>query len=287
MITEEKAAEYVDKAHAWLEGFNLGYKRSDPSTYHSANLPRCGKGGLYSLFSFAHAQFVWDLKTDPKYVECFEKIWGTDELAVSFDGGYLGVPLPKEELGDEAKPWPHADQSPFRTGQYCIQSLINLVPNKKEDGGLWVMKGSANLFGEWVKAFNATEIPDRGRGDHFRYHADDLKWYEDHGCEWVHPDLGPGDVVFWDSRTAHYGAAPTSTQPRMAVYSCYKPANLITPEQLKLKQEAFKRGFGTSHDPITFIWKENSEAPYNITFPYGKPVLSEKALKAAGMIPYH
>lgn len=36
--------------------------------------------GIYSLFSFAHAQWVWDLKTQPRWVEAFEKIWGTKEL---------------------------------------------------------------------------------------------------------------------------------------------------------------------------------------------------------------
>jgi hypothetical protein len=43
VITPEKAAGYVDEAHKWLEGFNLGYKRDDPSTWHKANLPECGK----------------------------------------------------------------------------------------------------------------------------------------------------------------------------------------------------------------------------------------------------
>lgn len=117
---------------------------------------RC-RGGLYSLYSIAHAQFVWDLKTEPAYIKLFEEIWGTDELlgesfrarasarmsgaelildscpfhvvprfyliipadstetsssheTVSFDGAYLGVPLPKEEVEDENAPWPHTDQ---------------------------------------------------------------------------------------------------------------------------------------------------------------------------------
>lgn len=56
VATPEKAAEYVDAAHAWLEGFNKGYKRDDPSTWDVKNLPRHGKGGLYSWYSIAHAQ---------------------------------------------------------------------------------------------------------------------------------------------------------------------------------------------------------------------------------------
>ena len=41
-------------------------------------------GGLYAHYSFAHAQWVWDVKSEPKIVGLFEKIWGTDELTVSF-----------------------------------------------------------------------------------------------------------------------------------------------------------------------------------------------------------
>jgi hypothetical protein len=41
-----------------------------------------------------------------------------------------------------------------------------------------------------------------------------------------------------------------------------------------------------SHDPITFIPKRDQEEEWNINFPYGKPKLSEKTLKAACVIPY-
>jgi hypothetical protein len=38
------------------------------------------RGGLYSLYSIAHAQFVWDAKTEPEYIDLFARIWGTEEL---------------------------------------------------------------------------------------------------------------------------------------------------------------------------------------------------------------
>ena len=68
--------------------------------------------------------------------------------------------------------------------------------------------------------------------------------------------------------------------------ACYKPAKDITPESLKLKQEAFEKGYCTTHDPITGIHKENSNAEWNVFFPYGKPVLSERQLRYAGMKAY-
>jgi len=173
-----------------------------------------------------------------------------------------------------------------------------------------VMKGSSRLFPELIKAFGLKDVSSVYRQqhplyplttlcrslvalaqkclgrDHFKYTDEHVDWLKAHGAEIVHPDLGPGDVVFWDSRTAHWGAAPEQGRPRMAVYTCYKPAESISSTQLALKQEAFRKGYVTSHDPITGIWKDKSDTPENKTFPFGKPVLSDAGLKAAGMVPY-
>ncbi|KAJ9107115.1 hypothetical protein QFC20_003840 [Naganishia adeliensis] len=279
-IDPGETAKYADKAHDWLEGFNMGYKRDDSTTWKKENIPY-QSSGIYSQFSFAHAQWVWDLKTDPRWVEAFEKIWGTKELLVSFDGGNLSIPLSAEQIA-RREPWPHTDQSPLRPDLYCIQSLVNLLPNGEKDGGLWVMRGSAALFPELVKAF---DLQCTGR-DFFKYKPEHIEWLKKRGCEWVHPDLNPGDTVFWDSREAHTAEPPEAGRPRMAVYACYKPAKDITPESLKRKQEAFEKGYCTTHDPITGIHKENSNADWNVLFPYGKPVLSESQLKYAGMVPY-
>ena len=108
MVSPEKAAHYRDEAFKWLEGFKMGYKRDDPSTWKKENLPRHNlwvtltgssgarlttgrSGGLYAHYSFAHAQFVWDIKSEPEIVKLFETIWGTDRLAVSF-GEHTGCP---------------------------------------------------------------------------------------------------------------------------------------------------------------------------------------------------
>lgn len=48
VVTPEKAAEYAQKGEEWLEGFKLGYKRDDPSTWDVKKLPKHNRGGLYS-----------------------------------------------------------------------------------------------------------------------------------------------------------------------------------------------------------------------------------------------
>ena len=56
---------------------------------YDLNCSRSYRGGLYSLYSIAHAQFVWDLKTEPEYIRLFQEIWGTEKLLGTFL--YLGT----------------------------------------------------------------------------------------------------------------------------------------------------------------------------------------------------
>jgi len=287
VITPEKAAEYVNQGEDWLEGFNLGYKRDDPSTWDVKSLPKHIKGGLYSHFSFAHSQFVWDCKTEPKIVELFETIWGTEKLTVSFDGGSLAIPLPLDQVDDNAAPWPHSDQSARRPQAHCFQGLLNLLPNGPDDGGLMVMRGSANLFAQYFEEHKADAPPEGWPAvDGFTWDDEKLQWFKDRGCEWVKPAKEPGDFVIWDSRTAHYGAFPKSQNKRFAVYICYKPDEYMLPEQRQAKVEAFNRGYCTTHDPTDFLVKDEQEAEWNKHFPYGRPVLNEQGKKAVGLVAY-
>lgn len=49
-------------------------------------------------YSFAHSQFVWDAKSEPKIIELFETIWGTPELTVSFGKSYSSLMTGTKEL---------------------------------------------------------------------------------------------------------------------------------------------------------------------------------------------
>ncbi|KAJ0121515.1 uncharacterized protein J7T55_008679 [Diaporthe amygdali] len=283
-VPRERALNYAQKAEDWLEGFKLGYKRDDRSTWKSKNIPRHRHGGLFDHFSFAHAQFVWDCKSEHGVRDIFAKIWGTDELTVSFDGGTLAFPTP-EEADHGKKPWPHSDQSAYRSWPHCIQGLLNLLPNGPEDGGLAVMTGTAPLFEQYFKEH---EPPEGGwvKRDLVDWTDKELQWFKDRGCEWVKPSMDPGDFILWDSRAVHYGAAPLGENKRMAIYTCYKPIEFLTEEQRERKVEAFKRGYMTSHDPTDFVLKEEQMADFNILHPYGPPTINEATRQAIGMIPY-
>jgi hypothetical protein len=51
-IAVEEALALRDEAHRWMEDFNLGYKRDDPSTYVNEKLPVHIKGGASLSRSF-------------------------------------------------------------------------------------------------------------------------------------------------------------------------------------------------------------------------------------------
>ncbi|KAK6378822.1 hypothetical protein LTS17_006525 [Exophiala oligosperma] len=147
------------------------------------------------------------------------------------------------------------------------------------------MTGSAPLF---PKFFKENDPPEGGwmKRDHLRWNDVQMRWFEDHGCEWVKPSLDPGDFILWDSRAAHYGAGPMSSNKRMAVYTCYKPIKFLTEDQRLRKVEAFKRGYMTSHDPTDFVLKEEQMADWNILHPYGPPTVNKETQQAIGIIPY-
>jgi hypothetical protein len=60
---------------------------------------------------------------EPGVLSAFEKLWGTDELIVSYDT--INLTLPNASKMGGSKPWPHVDQAPERKGLSCVQGIIN------------------------------------------------------------------------------------------------------------------------------------------------------------------
>jgi hypothetical protein len=116
---------------------------------------------------------------EPKVMDIFSKLWGTDELLCSFDGMNITLPRQKDLTWS---PWPHCDQSPHRKGMQCVQGLLNYQPNGPKDGGLILMKGSSKLFDQF---FAETREQDD--------HVD--KPPEEQGCTLEKLNLDPGDLV--------------------------------------------------------------------------------------------
>lgn len=75
---------------------------------------------------------MWDARLEPGVIDAFAKLWGTEELLVSFDA--LNVTFPNRKDIPPKEPWEHVDQSPKRRGLHCLQGIIQLSHAGPEDG---------------------------------------------------------------------------------------------------------------------------------------------------------
>jgi len=102
-------------------------------------------------YGLPHETFTWSIRCEPGVVQTFEKVYETEDLIVSFDAVNFGFPG-RTDLQPNS-PWPHQDQDPARPGFRCLQGLVNLLENGKDDGGLIVCKGGHLVSEEFHRTF--------------------------------------------------------------------------------------------------------------------------------------
>ncbi|KAL2700643.1 hypothetical protein AAEP93_007462 [Penicillium crustosum] len=229
-IDTERAIGYQRKALEWLKSFSPALDLDSPSTWTKDNLPVQGQVNTFNGYSVTHEKFMWDARMEPKVLEAFAKLWGTDELLVSFDA--LNVTLPNQKYKPALKPWPHVDQSPFRRGLHCIQGIINLSHAGPEDGALMVFPKSNTVT---ERFFDTETDPSTWEQKDIRlFSVEEIKWFEDHGMKPFKVLAEPGDLILWDSRTVHWGGEPTvnSNTIRTVIYASYAPLQDIPAEIL-------------------------------------------------------
>ncbi|KIX98919.1 uncharacterized protein Z520_05380 [Fonsecaea multimorphosa CBS 102226] len=289
-VPSERAAYYQKKAIEWLQTFDPNLDVQDPSTWKQEDLPLQTVRNTYEHYSVVHEKFMWEARQEPGVVEAFQKIWGTDELLVSFDS--LNVTLPN--LKKARAPWPHVDQAPRKRGLHCIQGIINLSHAGPEDGSLVVISGSSKLTEEF---FDKHTDPSSWEWKDNRYFDEkDMEWFFARGCKVTKVLAEPGDLILWDSRTIHWGGEPTekSNTVRTVIYAAYAPARLASQEAITEKQKIFNAWGATTHWPHDNIKLRDLQASYpdgtldsrHRSEPLEKPELTEKLLKLAGVKSY-
>ncbi|KAK4048774.1 hypothetical protein OIV83_004540 [Microbotryomycetes sp. JL201] len=295
VLSPEKAAQYKDRAFSWLESFGRGFDRNDPKTYGPENLPLHVRGGMYSGngYGFGQTQWVWDIRCEPAVRQAFAKIWGTDELVVSFDGGSLmmpGVPPPTEDSS-----WQHIDQSPHRRKFFCVQGIMNLNENGPRDGGLQVMKGSSRLMDKFFDLHGRPPV-NWERVDFHPFSNADKQWFLDQGCEWIKVDAKAGDLILWDSACMHQNEPPQGDRARMVTYVCMAPARLLSEEDKTRRKFAFENLMGSTHAPIQGFYTMPMESLLEripklkndpeVLIPREPRRVTEEVLKLAGLQEY-
>lgn len=183
-------------------------------------------------------------------------MWGTEKLLVSFDGINMTFPHPKTS----AQRWPHVDQNPHIVGKQCIQGILNLAPNGPNDGGLMVMKNSKQHFEEFFTMHSKEKNPKWGLvpDDWHGFDDDEVKWFEEKGCEIKKVDCGPGDLVLWDSRSVHWNVLPTGQTTRSVVCELIVHINAISPETRE-RQSLIHASIDLCYTPAKFATEADLE----------------------------
>ncbi|KAI8211656.1 hypothetical protein K4K52_010007 [Colletotrichum sp. SAR 10_76] len=290
-IPTERAQAYNKKALEWFEKFDFGFDVNDKKTWVQEHLPMMMKGGMILNYCAAHERWVWEARCEPGVTGPFAKLWGTDELLVSFDA--VNITLPGRTDVKWA-PWPHVDQSPTRKGLACAQGIINFSNAGPKDGGLQLLQGSSELFEDFFKQNTPKPKAENAPGqfDWYGFTEADVEWFLGQGCKLIKVNAEPGDLIIWDSRTVHYAKLPESDTIRTILYATYTPASLATPEDLALKSELFHKYEATTHWPHCNIFgqgkamRNGQQCPGEREEPLEKPVLTDRLLKLAGVKPY-
>jgi len=146
------------------------------------------------LFSLPTYCILTRYFSEQSIIDTFAKVWGTNELLVSFDG--MNLTLPSSDL-KPSTPWPHVDQNPNRKGMQCVQGILNLAPNGPDDGGLVVLKGSHRQNEAFFKTHPETEGAGTwGSADWHGFNEEEVGWFKSRGCEEVKVCAGPGGEFY-------------------------------------------------------------------------------------------
>jgi ectoine hydroxylase-related dioxygenase (phytanoyl-CoA dioxygenase family) len=285
VLTEEKNKSYVSRYWDWLESLGTGIKRNDKKTWIGKNWPMSDRG-ILCYPSPAHTQFVWDLRSEDKVIEPFEKIHNTKELLVSFDRG--NVTKPSFGKKKPVKIWTHTDQTESKLE--CVQGFVNLIDCGEEDAGLVVIPGSHKYHEEF---FRENKIEAKGG---YMLKPEDEAWFAKKGLKHKKVLASGGSLVVWDSRTFHYNVPPTQKQEdgkfRMVIYTCMTPKKWITAANLKKKKKAFQEMRTTKHSPHNIgLFPKTGGRNYGRDLSIFKvstelPKLTKRGKQLAGLVEY-
>lgn len=193
--------------------------------------------GIYKHFEAGHQEYAWFIRTNPKVINIFKKLWDTNELVVSFDGSCY---IPKESKKKDTI-WTHTDKGPENEDK-CVQGFVSLTSNK--DRTLVVYEGSHKLHKNY---FDTCGFKNKSNWQLINH--DYLESIKDTRKKL---DVKAGSLVLWDSRTFHQNCfGKPNSEERFVQYVCYLPKN--TKQNNKSQQNKRKYYFETrrttSHYP--------------------------------------
>ncbi len=262
-------------------------KRNDETTWRNISLLYPLHSMLIQHYSIGHAQFIWNIRQNPKIIDIFSKLYNVtpEELLVSFDGASFHLPPETTNKGWYRKTWFHVDQSFTKKGLKCIQGWVNAFETNPGDATITILETSHKFHEEFASTFSISD-----KSDWYKFTETELQFYNDRNCIEQKISCPRGSLVLWDSRLVHCGTEPLKQRPernfRCVIYVCYQPREYTDTKNLKKKQKAFNELRTTSHWSSKVILFPKVPRTYGgeipIIKPIEKPILNELGMKLAG-----
>jgi hypothetical protein len=277
-----------DTLETLTQNWEKNINRNDSSSWREMRKLYPKHSMLIQNWCVGHAQYVWNIRQNPKIVDIFGKIWGCnrDDLLVSFDAVSYHMPPEVTKLGwYRRKDWFHCDQSYTDSSFKCVQGWVTGYDVNEGDATLSILEGSQNFHQGLKERFNITN-----KQDWYKLNEEEFQFYINENCTPTRIKCPKGSLVLWDSRTIHCGTEALKDRKnvniRNIVYVCYEPRTRCTPKNLIKKQRAFDEMRMTSHWPCKVklfpkMPRTYGEPVYEVT-QLDKPVLSELGKKLAG-----
>lgn len=181
--------------------------------------------GVFKHHRAGHTAMAWFIRTRPSVQSVFGSIWGTDKLITSFDG-FCYLPNVKRRNTN----WLHVDQAPNDPVFRCVQGFVAVTDCES----FRCVPGSHKLFESYM-------------ADHGLSHGKAWQKVQDIGNS-VSVKVKSGDMVLWDSRTAHQNVYPKSGN-RLVQYVCMVPRSRASDIQQAKRRHYFETRRTTSHWP--------------------------------------
>lgn len=247
------------------------FDHSNPNTWSAYYELLPLHGMMLQHWGVGHAQWVWDLRTNPAVLAKFSELWGVPEreLLVSFDGVSYAPPHETTHRGSyKGNNWYHSDQCFRHNGLECVQGWVTANEVRQGDATLTYLKDSHLYHKDFAEAFPSSKDKP---ADWYKLSSEELKWYEEtKGCPRTDVTCPAGSLVLWDSRTIHAGkeATPNRAQPneRIIAYICMTPRSHAFPKTIPKRIKAYEELRMTSH------WPHKCKLFGKTPQLYGKPV---------------
>ncbi|ELT89419.1 hypothetical protein CAPTEDRAFT_130395, partial [Capitella teleta] len=274
VMSADQCDIHIAELHHWIDGFQGGFPDQFSSIIHKYNI--------------AHCPAAWSARLAAKPV--FAGLWGTEKLLTSTDGIALAQPPELQGSGEFWKEGDytglHHDQGRDRYGLHCYQGALYLEDAEEDDYCFMVIEKSHQFHTEYFK-----RIPEHRKGEFRKLDKGSIDWFKQQGCRIRRVPCPKGGMIVWDSRTVHAGAPPKvgreNPRWRYVMFVCMGPAAWATPEDLKLKEEAYEKLRVSRHPPCNgvslFSSKHTSKHDFTELPEIAK---SKEAMQLAGVKSY-